>query len=320
MVAITRRHVLLGATALGAAMSVDPETSRAATGNTRAAQNPHARRSGPLPTAFVPRRGYADGPFGQVHFRDTGRGAPLLLCHQAPQTSRQFSNVYEPLQRRGIRAIGIDMPGFGESDPTPFVPTVEDWAAVVPAVLDHLGIQQADVLGHHTGSMVATEAALQFPSRVRRLVINGPLPMDEAARQEFLDGMEKREINFVYEADGSHLQASFATRYRMYGEGADARTITRYTVEKFQGYAPFWTGHHAALIYDHQAAIEKLRHPTLILTNSGDMINENARLARRLRPDFGYVELEGGGVDIVDQQPEEWTDAVVTFLGGQPAA
>lgn len=295
-------------------MVMNSEITVAGEGKTRAEENPYARRAGPLQKSYVPRRGYANGPYGQVHFRDTGEGIPLVLCHQAPQTSRQFTNVYEPLHRRGIRAIGIDMPGFGESDPTAFVPTIEDWAAVVPAVLAHLGIAQADVLGHHTGAMVATEVALLYPDRVRRLIINGPLPMDEAARTEFLDGMEKREIGFVYEDDGSHLQASFATRYRMYGDDADAKTITRYAVEKFQGYAPFWTGHHAAFIYDHGAAMEKLTHDTLILTNSGDMINENARLAKEMRPDFAFVELEGGGVDIVDQQPEEWADAVAAFL------
>ncbi|MFT7289531.1 MAG: hypothetical protein ACI87W_003668, partial [Halieaceae bacterium] len=237
MVDLTRRNVLIGGAA-GIALSLNAASSLANAEKTRAEQNPFARRAGPMETPFLPRRGYADGPYGQVHFRDTGSGIPLVLCHQAPQTSKQFTNVYEPLLRRGIRAIGIDTPGFGESDPTPFVPTIEDWAAVVPAVLDHLGIEQADVLGHHTGGMVATEVALQFPARVRRLIINGPLPLSEERRREYLDGTEKREINFVYQTDGSHLQASFATRNRMYGEGADPKTITRYAVEKFQGYSP----------------------------------------------------------------------------------
>ena len=43
-----------------------------------------------------PRRGYADGPYGQVHFQDTGgNGLPLILCHQAPITSRQYDNVFK---------------------------------------------------------------------------------------------------------------------------------------------------------------------------------------------------------------------------------
>ena len=103
-------------------------------------------------------RGYARGPHGQVHYHDNqGASAmPLLLLHQAPMSHRQFDAVYEPLKTRGIRAIGIDMPGFGMSDPTSFVPKVADWASSVAAVLDHLRIRQADVLGHHTGALLAT--------------------------------------------------------------------------------------------------------------------------------------------------------------------
>ena len=89
--------------------------------------------------------------------------------HEAGRVPCGISSRTVATLRSGIRAIGVDTPGFGESDPTPFVPTAEDWAAAIPAVLDHLGVARADVLGHHTGSMVAPEVALQFPDRVRRL-------------------------------------------------------------------------------------------------------------------------------------------------------
>jgi pimeloyl-ACP methyl ester carboxylesterase len=73
---------------------------------------------------MTPRRHYADGPFGQVHFQMLGEGAPLILLHQVPMTSGQFDNSYGPLAERG--GIGTDVPGFGISDLAPGVPTVED--------------------------------------------------------------------------------------------------------------------------------------------------------------------------------------------------
>jgi len=102
-------------------------------------------------------RGYARGPFGQVHYQAVQAGKPLVLIHQASMSSRQFESVYPIFIERGYRPIGIDCPGFGMSDVTDFVPRVEDWARVVPAVLDHLKITQADIVGHHTGALVATE-------------------------------------------------------------------------------------------------------------------------------------------------------------------
>ncbi len=268
-------------------------------------------------------RGYAQGPHGLVHYQDTGPVAapagqttqlPLLLLHQAPMTSRQFDSVYGLLAARGVRAIGIDTPGFGMSDPTPFVPKVDDWASSVVAVLDHLRIRKANVLGHHTGALLATEVALQFPTRVNRLVLNGPFPITRAERADLLAGLQKKEVEFEYRTDGQHLADSFMTRWKMYGPGADPKLTTRVIIEKFQGFGPFWYGHNAAYRYDHAAKLPLIRHPTLILLNTGDQIYERAQRARTIRPDFAYVELQGGGVDIVDQKPVEWTDAVAKYL------
>ena len=263
-------------------------------------------------------RGYVGGPFGQVHYQDGGnKGLPLVLIHQAPMTSRQFESVFKPFMDRGIRPIAVDCHGFGMSDVTTFVPKVEDWAKAVPPVLDHLGLKVVDVLGHHTGGMVATEVEQQFPDRVRKLVIAGPLPMTDAERQKFLDGAQRSEIEFVYQPDGSHLVASFMGRYKMYstsGSNPDPKLITRYTVERYVGYGPFWYGHHAAFLYNHNASIPKIKHPTLIITNTGDQIYENAKLTMKMRPDFTLAELQGGGIDIIDQQPEAWAEAVAKFL------
>jgi pimeloyl-ACP methyl ester carboxylesterase len=301
---------------LGATMEGDRDNRSAAARGTRAERHPLALRSGALEKPFIPRRGYADGPYGQLHYRDTGSGIPLVLCHQAPQTSRQFESVYEPLHRRGIRAIGVDMPGYGESDPTGFVPTVEDWAEVLPALLDALGLDSCSLLGHHTGGLVATQTALLMPSRVQKLIVNGPIPMSESARREALEWVREQEIEAPAGSDGEHLLEAFRVRRDLFGADADPATITRYTIERFQGYAPFWIGHHAAFLYDHAAALERLAVPTLILTNTGDQVYKEALAAAQLRPDFDFVALEGGGIDIVDQQPEPWADAVAAYLSG----
>lgn len=306
---ISRRALLIGATTLAAASAALAETTV-----THYKPNPAPAKL----THPKMKRGYAAGPFGQVHFHDGGgNGMPLVMIHQAPMSARQFENVYAPLMARGVRPIGIDCPGFGLSDPTTFVPRVEDWARAVPPVLDQLGLKVVNVLGHHTGSMVATEVEQQFPDRVRKLILAGPLPMTEAQRQNYLDGLQKNEIEFVYQPDGSHLAAAFMSRYRLYsasGATPDPKLITRYTMERFEGYGPFWYGHHAAFIYDHNRSIAKVKRPTLVLTNTGDMIYEAAKQTHAMRPDFHFTELQGGGIDIVDQQPDAWSDAVVSFL------
>jgi hypothetical protein len=50
------------------------------------------------------------------------------------------------------------------------------------------------------------------------------------------------------------------------------------------------------------------------LTNTGDGIYFLAQRAKELRPDFDYVELEGGTHDYVDENPIAWADAVANYL------
>jgi len=259
-------------------------------------------------------RGYAEGPFGQLHFQDAGAGAPLVLCHQAPMSLRQFDLVFDRLARRGVRAIAFDLPGFGASDAPPRPPTIADYAAAVPPLLDHLEIGAAAVLGHHTGALVATEAALAAPERVTRLILNGPLPMTEAERAAARDYVERVEKAYAPRPDGAHFAELFRNRMQYASADTDWVRASQYIAFQLSGLGPFWYGHGAAFQYDHGAAIARVSQPALILTNTGDALYPHAQTARALRPDFAYAEIEGGGVDIMDEKPADWVDAVCGFL------
>ena len=52
----------------------------------------------------------------------------------------------------------------------------------------------------------------------------------------------------------------------------------------------------------------------MILTNTGDEIYELAKAAHAIRPEFAWRQIEGGGVDIVDEKPEAWADCVAEFV------
>ncbi|MEQ8510410.1 MAG: alpha/beta hydrolase [Rhodospirillaceae bacterium] len=264
-----------------------------------------------------PRRGYTDGPFGQIHYQDTGGdGEPLILCHQAPITSRQYDTVYPLLAAKGLRAVGIDTPGFGLSDEPDHVPTIEEYATAIPAVMDALNIPKANIAGHHTGAMIATEVALQFPDRIKNLILNGPSPFTPEEVAQWNAFVDEHEKGFVHKEDGSHLQELFARRWQWALPGTDPALVTRYVVEQLQGYGPFWYGHNAAFAYDHNVTLLKITHRTLILINTGDLVYEHAKKAHTMRPDFEFKEIEGGTIDITDQKPEEWVEAVVSFITG----
>jgi len=259
------------------------------------------------------RRGYADGPFGQVHYQRLGSGMPVVLLHQAPMTSGQFDRVYAPLAARSVHAIGIDLPGFGASDPTDFTPRVEDYARAVPSVLDALGIATAVVAGHHTGALIAVEVAAQFADRVAALVLHGPLLTTEEERQAWLTGRHLWEMQFGALPHGEHFQQLFRLREGFAAGSIKPERISQYVVQAQSGRGRYWYGHHAAYQYRLDLSLPRIAHPTLLLSNTGDMIHHLAARTRALRPDFSYVELGGGGIDIVDQQPDTWSTIVSAY-------
>lgn len=259
---------------------------------------------------------YAQGPLGQIHFRDTGGdGVPLILCSQAPATSRQFDRVFKPFAEAGIRAIGIDTPGFGMSYTPSEPPTIAEYASCIPAVLDHLGIASAHLLGHHTGAMIVTEAAVTYPQRASSLVLAGPVPLSAEERQEYIDTILVEEKSFAPKDDGSHLSNLFVKRLEWIADEPDKLALcTRYIIETLAGGAPFWYAHGAAFDYDHSESMLRLTQPTLVLINTGDMLYEHAQRTMKLCPHFSYAEIPGGGIDITDQNPQAWSAQVIAYI------
>jgi pimeloyl-ACP methyl ester carboxylesterase len=261
--------------------------------------------------------GYAPGPFGQVHFQSWApgdTGVPLVLCHQSPSSSEQFTALYPLLARRGVWAIGVDTPGFGMSTVPDHPPTIEEYADSITGVLDNLGVARAHILGQHTGSMVAMEATLRHPGRYASLILNTPTPFDETERAEWAQILTPRQKAWRPLADGSHLLALWNRRCAASGAWTNLAAMHREVVQMLRAGETLWYGHAASFAYDQLSRLSLIRLPAMILTNSGDLTFKFARRAAELRPDFDYVELTGGTHDIIDEQPEAFSEAVVRFI------
>lgn len=107
-----------------------------------------------------------------LHVVDEGAGRPVLLLHGFPDSSALWRHQAPALVGAGFRAIAPDLRGFGRS---PQPPRVEDYAMPVVvgdvlALMDDLGVEQADVVGHDWGSAVGWVLAATAPERVRRFV------------------------------------------------------------------------------------------------------------------------------------------------------
>lgn len=103
-------------------------------------------------------------------YDEAGTGAPLLLVHSGVCDRRMWEPQWEALSR-SFRVVRPDLRGFGE---TPLPPGRFSFAGDVVELMDHLGIEQAGVIGSSLGGRVALELAWTVPERVERLVLLCP--------------------------------------------------------------------------------------------------------------------------------------------------
>jgi len=260
-------------------------------------------------------KAYAKGRFGQIHYTVAGEGIPLVLVHQSPTDSIQFARAMQPLAERGIQAIAIDIPGFGGSDVPDHPPTIAEYAHIVPAVLDAMQLDKASVLGHHTGAIIVTESALEYPDRVDKVILNGPLPMTDEERAQWR-ALLAREKDWNLRWDGSHLTELWNIRFNAQAKWSDLDAFHFNFIHGLCAGKTVWYAHDAVMTYKHEAAMDRLNHPCLILANTGDAIYAFSQRARERYPHFAWAELEGGTIDIIDEQPEAWSEAVAKFLKG----
>lgn len=259
------------------------------------------------------RKGYADGPFGQIHYQEAGSGSPLLLLHQSPSSSEMFEAAYQPLAERGIRAIGVDTPGFGQSHAPGEQPSIADYANAVRSVIDHLELDRAALLGHHTGASIAAELAVMEPERVTRVILNGAPLLTAEEQAGWREAISKRPET-PPQADGSHLMDIWNRRLHFTPGWTSLRAMHWGVVQMLIAGENAKFGHAAAFSHDLSAPLRKMTQPALVLTNTGDDIYEVCKRVNELRPDFEYAELQGGTHDIVDEQPGEWTRIVADFV------
>lgn len=112
-----------------------------------------------------------------LSYLDSARGDTqrpvVLLLHGFPDTAEMWQEQITALNEAGYRCIAPDTLGCGESD---MGSRVADYNAVRiasdhAALLDHLGIEKAHVVGHDWGAVIAWFFAAYHPQRTQRLVV-----------------------------------------------------------------------------------------------------------------------------------------------------
>src|ERR671912_858785 len=152
-----------------------------------------------------------------------GEGSDPLVClHGITAQHRAFNAAARHLgPSRGL--VGVDLRGRGDSDKPDSGYGLATHASDVVRVLDHLGLEDAVLLGHSMGAFVAMKTALAYPDRVRALVLldggwprveSPPEEMTEEGRQEAAaleEGLARtfKRLDMTFESPEAYLDFWF---------------------------------------------------------------------------------------------------------------
>lgn len=227
------------------------------------------------------KRGYADSPYGQVHYVSAGGGTPVVLIAPSKRSSRVHAELIALLARKYL-VLSPDTLGFGNSDPLPARATIEMLAEGMLSCLDAIRQKKAHFYGLHTGNKIAAAIASRWPERVGKLVLAGQshsIIPDQKRRNAVIGDLVKEVLQVSETTDEARRQLkAWAALYRqvsavwwddvLFGDGATLEQLAlakRIVLDYIQSSESSAGLYQANFGYDLEAAMRKIEAPTLVL-------------------------------------------------------
>lgn len=109
---------------------------------------------------------------GKMYYELHGTGTrSVLLIHGFPLSSAMWQPQIEPLVKAGFSVITVDLPGFGRSEITSEIGSIDSLATVVGELLDHLKVKKAAIGGMSMGGYVTLALYAQRPALFEKLML-----------------------------------------------------------------------------------------------------------------------------------------------------
>lgn len=258
--------------------------------------------------------GFADINGTRLYYEVAGAGHPLVLIHGFTLDTRMWDDQFDVFAQR-YQVVRYDVRGFGRSA----VPADEPYTHHddLKALLDHLGIAHAHILGHSMGSGIAADFVLAYPERADTLISVGTvvhgLDWLPEFRAHFRSLFETANTSGVEAAKEQWLYGPvFAEAMRK----PDVVPCLARIVNDYSGWR--WVNRNPKVSLQPPASerLEEIRIPTLIVVGECDILNV-LRMADQLQaraPDVRRVTIPGVGHMPNMEDPDSFNRAVLDFL------
>lgn len=219
-------------------------------------------------------RGYASVNGIDLYYEMHGSGDPLILLPGGFMTVEAMGELV-PRLAETRRVIGVELQGHGHTADTERPLSFETMADDIAALLQHLGLAQADLFGFSLGGDVALQTAIRHPALVRKLALASTPFKRDGWYPEVLAGMASISVEGFTGTPVEQANLAVSPKPDRWPQ----------FVAKMRGLL--------GEDYDWSAGIEALKPPTLILVGDADSV----RLAHAVE----FFGLLGGGKGDGDQ-------------------
>ncbi|MET9778324.1 alpha/beta hydrolase [Streptomyces sp. NPDC006367] len=256
---------------------------------------------------------------GDLAYRDTGTGDPVVLLHPGFADHRVF-DAQTPALAAAHRVIAPDVRGHGASANAtrPF-----RWADDLAALLRHLDAGPAVLVGVSMGGAIATDTALEYPELVRAIVVCGAATSEFRYTDPWATGVQAEQAAALAAGDVERWLAAFL-RF-LPGEHRTAedvdpdilRRLREMVLGTLSKHTPDEENLHVPLTGT-WARLPEIGVPVLTVNgalDTPDLIAEAERLARTV-PDGRSVTVEGTAHYPNMERPGEFNRIVLDFLRG----
>jgi 3-oxoadipate enol-lactonase len=252
----------------------------------------------------------------KIYWDEQGTGEPLLLIMGLSYPSYMWHRT-RPALTQSYRTIAFDNRGVGQSDVPPGVYSIASMASDAAAVLDAAGVQSAHVFGVSMGGMIAQEFALQYPKRVRSLILGCTASGGPHAVQA------KPEVLAILMRQGmTPEEAKEAIIPFIYDPGTPRERIDEDMVIRMKWY-PTPQGHMSQLQgiigWEAYSRIAQITAPTLVIHGETDQLVPvaNGRLISDRIPGAKLVLIPNASHVFETDQPGVGNHAALEFLAAQ---
>lgn len=265
----------------------------------------------------------------RLHYVKAGSGEPLVLLHGWPQTWREW-NVMIPELAKHYTVIAPDMRGFGDSDKPSRGYDKRTVAEDIYQLVNYLGFDEINLVGHDIGMMVAYEYASAHPSKVRKLaMLEAGLPglglemlMDGAKFPQFyhfsffiapglaetlVAGREKMFITHFIRHLSYDTYAVTDEDLNEYAERLSQPGALRASFEHYRAFP-------IDAVNNQENAKTKLTMPVLAVGGEFCMNDQVGVIMNALADDVKTSVIERSGHWLTEEQPEELTAVLLAFF------